>query len=198
MAFTTIHLEAPQISLKEGALEFSRFIKGAGSKQVNCTDCAYIIQTMFNLLGADSKSYKMQPFGYINPTALIGKGTVNNPFYDDPDCTGPALNSNHDAVSPERLPFGFHRFVKHNNKVYDACAGPHDGENISTYMTSARDNSDTTLTRTTPNNAQPPNTALPYNEHADWYLDTHHKVILDSPLDGNAGEEKPDPKFTLK
>ena len=89
-----------------------------------------------------------QPFGYIKTSNLVGivntSGTlidVNNPFYGTDQAR--ALVGNND---PGRTGFHCHVYVGYkkpfdraNDSVYDACAGPHTGnENAATYLAHSR------------------------------------------------------------
>ena len=63
----------------------------------------------------------LQPFGFINPTDLVGVGMCNNPFFgDDPS------KRLVDWDDPDRSSFYNHAFaVTYGATVVDACAKPH-------------------------------------------------------------------------
>ncbi|KAL6405255.1 hypothetical protein AUP68_12099 [Ilyonectria robusta] len=78
----------------------------------------------------------MKPFGYINPTHLIGRVEIppnpknpdaqcNNPFYGNPDYNPPMLC---DFDTAGRSAFDNHMFLTINKGtspfVLDACCGP--------------------------------------------------------------------------
>lgn len=103
---------------------------------LNCYDAAAIAQYWLEYSGYTSSYCFMQPFGYLRQTPLIGRGSCNNPFYD---------NGGNPVVNPtdsSRTAFGNHAFVRliRNYGIGDACAGPHLGtETISQYILSATD-----------------------------------------------------------
>jgi hypothetical protein len=95
----------------------------------NCFDQAGAVQVLSGALGIEVEWTRMEPFGYINETSLVGRGQCNNPSFLD-------------SVSSEILPrddsqrgfFGHHAFCIWQNSgmniVLDATAGPHLGDNI--------------------------------------------------------------------
>ena len=85
---------------------------------VNCDDQAYGLSALANVLGIDAKVLVVIPFGYINPTNLVGIGNCNNPGFCEPN----------DIIRPvddlTRARFLYHSLVFFDTHVYDACVGP--------------------------------------------------------------------------
>ncbi|KAH8721616.1 hypothetical protein BGZ61DRAFT_475579 [Ilyonectria robusta] len=114
---------------------------------VNCYGLAALCQAVVSL-GVDStvnsvRMKYMKPFGYINPTHLIGRVEIppnpknpdaqcNNPFYGNPDYNPPMLC---DFDTAGRSAFDNHMFLTINKGtspfVLDACCGPQLGTNKS-------------------------------------------------------------------
>ena len=88
---------------------------------VNCYDQASGVTALARLLGVNAHCRFMTPFGYINPSDLVGEGLCNNPFY-------PLYNNEKltgvDLVAPDRSRFRNHMFASLDGKVFDACTGP--------------------------------------------------------------------------
>lgn len=108
------------------------------SLSVNCHDQACAVQsltgalgiyTKYCLLGQPGSPHKMI-FGYIKLTKLVGVDELcNNPFYMSKDKNGNFDYSNDPfTFFSKRSYFGNHGFIKFNNKIFDACAGPHIGD----------------------------------------------------------------------
>lgn len=102
-----------------GVFQLGSYLQAA-SAVVNCYDQAGAVQALAGAVGAPTEWYFLSPFGYINPTNLIGIGNCNNPFYT---MTGSAPVVA--ADDPRRTSFGNHAFCGLASKVLDACAGPH-------------------------------------------------------------------------
>jgi len=97
----------------------------------NCSDQAAAVQTLCGTVGVRAHWYLLDPFGYLNPTNLVGVGMCNNPFFLKPaDRMVP-------PADPKREPFSWHAFCgTPDEKVLDACAGPHTGtETKAEYVT---------------------------------------------------------------
>ena len=107
---------------------------------VNCYDQAAAVQSLSGAVGAVIGWIFMQPYGYINPTRLVGvKGICNNPFY----LADPPYNTNLAHIAPNdarRTAFYNHAFCSLASNIFDACAGPHLGtENLGQYISAAID-----------------------------------------------------------
>ncbi|KAJ7217262.1 hypothetical protein GGX14DRAFT_391068 [Mycena pura] len=129
----------------------------APNYQVNCYDQAAIVQIClaFAFGEAAGKCWRyLQPFGYIGhaPTDLgpqphlLGWGKCNNPFFlraSHEASTAPSTVSASALIAggSERKSFRNHAFVQDPlNRVLDACAGPHYGdEDINQYIQAAID-----------------------------------------------------------
>lgn len=111
---------------------------------VNCYDQAGILAICVGLGFPDELSSKqlfrafMDPYGYIQSTHLVG--------WPDYETNSPFFNAQKYAASIEpadnesRTHFGNHMFVLYRNKVLDACAGPHRGnETLPEYIKNAID-----------------------------------------------------------
>lgn len=102
----------------------------------NCYDQAAAVQALSQALGVSVGWRYLSPFGYINPTNLVGVGQCNNPFFgaDDTKKLVP-------AESPDRTAFGNHAFADvSGGNVLDGCAGPHTGsETPQQYVTASID-----------------------------------------------------------
>ncbi|MBU4212978.1 MAG: hypothetical protein KKD33_10400 [Verrucomicrobia bacterium] len=136
-----------------GYLEKSSTLYGTSGNVVNCYDQAGGVTTCARLLGVSAEYIFMgatwnnglAPFGYILATDLVGVGTCNNPFYplvDNPTNRIPLLGTSGitDLVGTNRSSFGNHAFVRYDGTIFDACAGPHLGnETLVQYATSAID-----------------------------------------------------------
>ena len=106
----------------------------------------------------------LEPFGFLKQTQLVGRGTCNNPFpamkyntevqnYHDQrlilGILGKQVKAKPpkledfllvDPKDPDRNGFGNHMFCEHDKLIYDACAGPAQGEHDRTgYMVNSID-----------------------------------------------------------
>jgi hypothetical protein len=95
----------------------------------------------------------MEPFGYLAETDLIGEGQCNNPLYR----LAPKEEDKVKLVDSKNLVgtriFNNHAFSIIDNKVFDACVGPHLGtETVDEYIKKAVDNPKPTASAT----ANPP------------------------------------------
>jgi hypothetical protein len=116
-----------------GSFELSNYLAKA-STTVNCYDQAGAVQTLSGAVGVTVVWIYLQPYGFINPTQLVGVGQCNNPFFSSNGST--AMVPSDDA---RRTAFGNHAFNEHTN-IFDACAGPHVGtEARAAYVTAAID-----------------------------------------------------------
>ncbi|KAH6871841.1 hypothetical protein BKA70DRAFT_1413473 [Coprinopsis sp. MPI-PUGE-AT-0042] len=114
----------------------SRWTRDVGKNaEVNCYDQAGLVQIALALAGprvGKSQIMYLSPFGYINPTELVGRGRTNNPFPAVADCWMLGQNSTN------RSRFKNHTFVRlggDEGTIIDACAGPHLGtESLEEYI----------------------------------------------------------------
>ena len=115
----------------------SSYIDKSFGNVINCYDQAGAICILGRLIGIGILYHYSEPFGYINPTYLVGiREQCNNPFFDN------LLNCmvGYDDVEPDRTFFGNHAFTSFNGYVFDACAGPQLGfNNIQQYLESTID-----------------------------------------------------------
>jgi len=113
-------------------------------EDVNCYDQTYAVIVFSGALGLAVDGLYMDPYGFLNSTHLVGRGTCNNPFPKRKylseiarlkrSTTGkliislsPPKKEDYLVVGvedPERSPFGNHMFCEYKSKIYDACAGP--------------------------------------------------------------------------
>ena len=107
---------------KSASFGLTTYLSGCSGNTVNCFDQAYAVYLFGNLLGADVYVKRLEPFGYLKRTCLVGRGYSNNPFYGDsatyesqPCC---------DANAVRRSSFSKHFFAMSNGLVFDGCAGP--------------------------------------------------------------------------
>ena len=92
------------------------------SPKVNCSDQAFGLATLGNLLGIKSTVVTTQPIGYINTVNLVGVGPCNNPGYLGLDA--PCNVAVCDPDDTSRSNFKYHRYVLAEGVVFDACVGP--------------------------------------------------------------------------
>ena len=137
--------------------ELAKYMKSAPRRDkvendfVNCYDQAYAVMVFCGALGVSMRAIYLQPFGFLKQTQLVGRGACNNPFptkklqteernYNDRRLVLGILGKKFevkppkledfllvDAKDPDRSGFGNHMFCEHDNKIYDACAGPAQG-----------------------------------------------------------------------
>ena len=113
-------------------------------EDVNCYDQTYAVIVFSGALGLTVEGLFMDPFGFLNLTNLVGRGSCNNPFpkkkYQSEmarlkrSVTGklkmslsPLKEEDYLVVGdadPDRIPFGNHMYCEYKRKIYDACAGP--------------------------------------------------------------------------
>ncbi|KAI0316016.1 hypothetical protein OF83DRAFT_1173291 [Amylostereum chailletii] len=132
--------------------------QGTLYRHVNCMDQAAMLELSCSFLGGFSSTswLAQQPFGYINPTYLVGVNSdtpilVNNPFFGTE-----WARAYIDRDDPARTMFGCHVYVGHSKPfvpgsdgIYDACGGPHVGsEDVAQFLTSSID-TQTNLYQTT-------------------------------------------------
>jgi hypothetical protein len=123
------------------SLYLSAYMNKTYGDVVNCYDQAVAVAALGDLLGINVEYCYMDPFGYINPTPLVGvpNGPVNNPFFLSPPPQQQLVGV--DLVLPDRRPFFNHAFARYNGNIYDACAGPALGTLQATYLTDTIDRS---------------------------------------------------------
>ncbi|KAG6848132.1 hypothetical protein H0H93_003088 [Arthromyces matolae] len=111
---------------------------GTTFRYVNCMDQAAALQVAAGVMVFAATTWILhRPFGFINPTKLVGVGNdpqlptrplidVNNPFFGMN-----RANAMVDAASPNRTEFYCHVFNGHSrpwvpatDPIYDACSGP--------------------------------------------------------------------------
>jgi len=128
--------------------------KGSLRPIVNCYDQAAMTQVMASLGPIRASWLFLKPYGYIRPTRIVGvPERCNNPFFMSTDPPLPPLIGMDD---PRRTGFGNHVFNgifssygTPNDRIYDACGGPHLGaENPAFYVQESIDSS-TNLYRVT-------------------------------------------------
>ncbi len=125
--------------LEGGVFKMERYIK-RDSERCNCYDQAGAVQAFSLAVGAQVSWRRMNPYGFIKPTKLVGfKALCNNPFFDSDESLiflGPG-----DPRVKLRDPFSRHAFCANSaQNILDACAGPHTGsENPQTYVEAAID-----------------------------------------------------------
>ena len=90
--------------------------------KVNCTDQAYGLATLGNLMGIHSTVVTTKPIGYINTVNIVGVGPCNNPGYLGLDPPNNLAVCGDDDASRSR--FTLHRYVFAEGVVFDACVGP--------------------------------------------------------------------------
>jgi hypothetical protein len=114
-------------------------IKGKGNV-VNCYDQAGAENLFIWLIGGMSDYRFMSPYGFLNLTDLIGVGSCNNPFFGSR--TSPYNVPVVGQDDANRTYFGNHAFVRLDGYEFDACAGPHTGqETEAEYVTATIDRS---------------------------------------------------------
>jgi hypothetical protein len=120
-----------------GALKLMNYLARV-SETCNCYDQAGAVQALTGALGATVRWCFLEPFGFINTTNLVGVGPCNNPFFRD-DETRKVVPPD----DPARTAFGNHAFCKTlDEKIVDACAGPHVAtENPDEYIAASIDSS---------------------------------------------------------
>ncbi|KAL1665988.1 hypothetical protein GGF50DRAFT_113623 [Schizophyllum commune] len=114
-------------------------VPGTLAKRINCMDQAAMVTLQCSLLGgfASTSWLGQQPFGFIKRTNLVGirdevgyLAIVNNPFFGTELRYANVVDDYRD-----RTYFGCHVYVGHSKPfkkdtdgIYDACGGPHRGE----------------------------------------------------------------------
>ncbi len=106
---------------------------------VNCYDQAFALVSMADVLGTSCDLTLTKPFGFLNPTGLIGVGRCNNPFFNGKTnstrfvkMNGIWTKANYlvpnsplcDTNYVGRSLFGNHMYVIGNDRVWDSCGGP--------------------------------------------------------------------------
>ncbi|KAF1923811.1 uncharacterized protein M421DRAFT_95915 [Didymella exigua CBS 183.55] len=126
-----------------------RWTRDAGRNElVNCYDQAGLVQIALALAGpriGKSQMMHLDPFGFVNPTELVGRGLTNNPFPHSAEQAAKKAGISNtwlvDRNSPYRSPFSRHTFVRlgdEHGRIIDACAGPHLGtETLQEYIDAA-------------------------------------------------------------
>jgi hypothetical protein len=139
--FVTVNWATASLEL----FEITNYMNKTGNI-VNCYDQAASVQVFCGAIGIKVDWLYCNPFGFIKMTNLVGVGPCNNPFYMAKDNnTGLFIFTNLPVVpdnDPNRSEFGNHAFCGYdgNNKVFDACAKPHLGEeNREDYLKSSID-----------------------------------------------------------
>ncbi|KAK4158920.1 hypothetical protein QBC43DRAFT_191029, partial [Cladorrhinum sp. PSN259] len=119
-----------------GPFDLGRWVRGVNkSNLINCYDQAAIVQIALGLgPDTDVEWMYMVPYGFIKPANLVG--------YPGKPCNSPfgqtVSNLNVLDTNTGRTFFRNHAFIKVNNYIADACAGPHLGtETLRDYITNA-------------------------------------------------------------
>lgn len=112
--------------------------------KVNCYDQTYAVIVFSGSLGLAVDGLFMDPFGFLNLTNLVGRGSCNNPFpYQKFNREIARLKTSMTGkiklslsvpkvekylvvkdADPDRQPFGNHMYCEYKSKIFDACAGP--------------------------------------------------------------------------
>lgn len=110
-----------------GAFQLKKFLSSA-EPLCNCYDQAGAVQTLLGAIGLPVTWLRLQPFGFLAPGRLIGRGYLNNPFFlkNPPHSELVPTNSN------QRSGFGSHAFCLHTESpmtsfILDSCFGPQPG-----------------------------------------------------------------------
>jgi len=137
------------VSYNGGYFYYSYYVQAAAGRGpgslypiVNCYDQAAMVQVLTSFNGPTASWLYQDPYGYINTTYLVGIGNCNNPFFQSNN-TPQVIAVN----SPYRTGFGNHAYNgllavldRLNDRVYDACGGPHLGtETPQQYINAAID-----------------------------------------------------------
>jgi hypothetical protein len=113
----------------------------------NCYDQAGAVEILLGALGIEAKYRYMEPYGYLNPTLLVGRGRTNNPFFMGKGASAELLPQN----DKRRTNFGNHAFCLMETQVesqsgqsgqviLDATVGPHlGGQTPEEYLKSSID-----------------------------------------------------------
>jgi hypothetical protein len=124
-------------NLGGGSFELFNYIRKTNAR-VNCYDQAAAVKSLCGAVGVKPDWLFMEPFGYINPTILVGVNVLcNNPFFEDPRNSSKTFT---DIDDFKRSSFGNHAFCGLGGKIFDACALPHVGvENLVQYCAASID-----------------------------------------------------------
>jgi hypothetical protein len=108
----------------EAIFKLSEYLLEGTPRLANCYDQAAALQALAGALGIDVRYRFLEPCGHIQIVDLLGVGPCNNPLFEDPD----------GAFSPEpivegtpRSFFDNHAFCQLEDRIFDACVGPHIG-----------------------------------------------------------------------
>lgn len=104
--------------------KLSAFLRGGSPRLVNCYDQAGAVQALAGALGIAAEYCYLRPFGYIQVADIVGIGPCNNPFFADPGGNHPSQPI---VNGTPRSFFDNHTFCRLDDRIYDACAGPHLG-----------------------------------------------------------------------
>lgn len=110
------------ISYNGGKFGLSTFLEGV-HKEVNCYDVSVAVLVLGGAIGIPVSWLRLDSFGYIVETSLIGIGRCNHPFFAAG--SRPVVGQ----LDPVRLPFEIHTFCESSATIFDACVGPHLGTN---------------------------------------------------------------------
>lgn len=126
-----------------GTINLNSYLEKDNGNIVNCYDQCFSLSALARLLGINAQGNYQDPFGRILVVNLIGVGQCNNPFYKDPanpDYLKKPVIYVIEAAYRYRTGFGNHAYVKFNDFVYDACAGPVIGDIFTSYQSKTIEN----------------------------------------------------------
>jgi hypothetical protein len=121
-------------------VDLTGYLNKSHGNIIVCQDQTGAVCVLGQLLGLPVTCYTMQPFGYINETALVGVGQCNNPCFNRSDITGGQITGCNE-IEFVRSGFVNHTFVGYNNLIYDATIGPKLGVDKNIYLQTTIDRS---------------------------------------------------------
>lgn len=118
-----------------GIFKLTEYLAGGPRYPVSCYDQAAAVQALAGALGIEAEYCRLQPFGHLQVVELVGVGRCNNPFFEDPRHPPEPI-----VAGTPRSFFSNHTFCRLDHQIYDACAGPHLGDDrADTYLASVID-----------------------------------------------------------
>lgn len=119
-----------------GKFHLWAYLQADRQVRVNCYDQLAAVQALSGAVGIPIEWLRAEPFGYLRKTLLTGiPQACNNPFFE---------GERQSPVVPrddcDRTSFCNHGFCRSCERIFDACAGPHLGdENLAEYLAAAVD-----------------------------------------------------------